>query len=218
MSKLYSEKHRALQERFDAQRLADFIEANLVHDAFEPEEKAFVESRDMFFLSTLDADARPTVSYKGGTPGFVTVTGPSSLAFPNYDGNGMYYSMGNIMVAPRIGMLFIDFETPHRLRVQGKADIDFKHALMKDHPDAQFIVDVKVEEIWVNCPRYIHRYKKIENSRYTPEPGKATPEPAWKRINVVQDALPEKDKNAAESHGSQITLDEYAELVAKGEA
>ena len=125
MSRLYSEQHRALQDRFNSRRMADLMENGILHAELSDEEKAFIESRDMFFLSTVDAAGRPTVSYKGGAEGFVKVRDPATLTFPCYDGNGMYYSMGNIMVAPQVGLLFIDLETPHRLRVQGKAEIDF---------------------------------------------------------------------------------------------
>ena len=118
MSKFYSDQYRALQARFDARRMADLMENAIVHAEFGADEKAFIESRDMFFLSTVDSAGRPTVSYKGGAPGFVRITGPSTIAFPSYDGNGMYYSMGNIMSSPQVGLLFIDFKTPHRLRVQ----------------------------------------------------------------------------------------------------
>src|SRR6185503_8044835 len=71
MSRLYGSVHRALQDRFDTRRLADSVEARLVLTEIPPEHKAFIESRDMFFLSTIDHQGRPTVSYKGGDPGFV---------------------------------------------------------------------------------------------------------------------------------------------------
>jgi predicted pyridoxine 5'-phosphate oxidase superfamily flavin-nucleotide-binding protein len=218
MSKLYSERHRELQDRFDTRRMADLMEQALCHAEFAPEEKEFLESRDLFFLSTVDSFGRPTVSYKGGAVGFVKVTGPSALVFPCYDGNGMLYSMGNIMVSPRVGLLFMDFETPHRLRVQGSAEIAFEHPLLGDYPEAQFLVAVAVEEIWINCPRYIHAYKKLAPSKYVPDAGKTTPVPAWKRIDLVQDALPAKDQGEAASLGGEITMEEYEALRRAGEA
>ena len=146
------------------------------------------------------------------------ITGPSTIAFPSYDGNGMYYSMGNIMGSPQVGLLFIDFETPHRLRVQGAAEISFEHELLEEHPEAQFIVVVAVEAIWINCPRYIHKYQKLGTSKYVPARGKETPVPAWKRIDIVQEALPAGDQGKAHSLGGEITFEAYAELLAKGQA
>jgi len=217
MSKLYSEKHRALQDRFDSRRMADLMEGGLMHDAFTPDEVAFVESRDMFFLSTVDTFGRPTVSYKGGAPGFLKAPTPSKLVFPSYNGNGMHYSMGNLMDSPRVGLLLIDFETPHRLRVHGRADVSFDDALMAEYPEAEFIVRVAVEEIWINCPRYIHKYQKLGDSKYVPQKGEDTPIPAWKRLDVAQEALPKKDQGKAASQGGEIDMEAYEALVGKGE-
>jgi len=217
-SRFYSESHRALQDRSDSRRMADFMENQLVHAAFAEDEKAFIESRDMFFLSTIDPFGRPTVSHKGGPAGFVTVAGPSTLLFPSYDGNGMHYSLGNIMSIPNIGMLFIDFETPNRLRVQGTATLSFEPSLLENYPGAECVVSVAVEEIWLNCSRYIHAYKKVGPSQYTPEKAKEPRLPAWKRIDAVQEALPAKDQGKAEAHGGKITVEEFMEKVAKGDS
>ena len=217
MSKFHTEKHRALQEKFETRRTADLLENGVVHSEFEAHEAEFIQSRDMFFLSTVDASGRPTVSYKGGAPGFVRVTSASSLLFPNYDGNGMYYSIGNIMNAPQIGLLFIDFETPNRLRVQGAAEVLFDHPLLENCPRAQFLIAVAVESIWVNCPRYIHPHRKLEQSRYVPVAGLEPPLPAWKRIDIVQETLAKDDRERVPGAGGEITMDAYAELLAKGE-
>ena len=115
MSRLYEPLHRSLQDRFDTRRLADNTEARVVLTEIPPEHKAFIESRDMFFLSTIDHQGRPTVSYKGGDPGFVRVLDNKTVAFPCYDGNGMFYAMGNLLGNQHLGMLFINFEKPHRL-------------------------------------------------------------------------------------------------------
>lgn len=130
----------------------------------------------------------------------------------------MYYSIGNIMSAPQIGLLFIDFETPNRLRVQGAADVQFDHPLLELYPGAQFLIAVAVELIFVNCPRYIHPHRKLEQSRYVPVAGLEPPLPAWKRIDIVQEALAKDDRKRVPGAGGEITLDAYAELLAKGEA
>ena len=107
MSRLYGPVHRSLQDRFDTRRLADNVETRVVLTEIPPEHKAFIESRDMFFLSTIDHQGRPTVSYKGGDPGFVRVLDSKTVAFPCYDGNGMFYSMGNLLGNHQVGMLFV---------------------------------------------------------------------------------------------------------------
>src|SRR6188474_1175878 len=122
---LYSPSARALQAQFDTPRLADRLEDVTVHDRFTPHDRHFLERRDMFFLAKVDATGQPTCSYKGGDPGFVTVVDEHTLAFPNYDGNGMYLSMGNVDATRRVGLLFIDFEGQDRMRVEGSATLAF---------------------------------------------------------------------------------------------
>ena len=165
MSRLYGPVHRSLQDRFDTRRLADNVETRVVLTEIPQEHKAFIESRDMFFLSTIDHQGRPTVSYKGGDPGFVRVLGSKTLAFPCYDGNGMFYSMGNLLGNPQVGMLFVNFEKPHRLRVQGTASVDDNDPLLREYAEAQLVVRVAVSEIFRNCPRYVHRYEKVKRPR-----------------------------------------------------
>jgi uncharacterized protein len=164
MSRLYGSIHRSLQDRFDTRRLADNVEARLVLTEISPEHKLFIESRDMFFLSTIDHQGRPTVSYKGGDPGLVRVIDSKAVVFPCYDGNGMFYSMGNLLGNQQVGMLFINFEKPHRLPLLGIASVDDNNPLLSENAEAQLIVRVSVTEIFRNCPRYVHRFKKIQPS------------------------------------------------------
>ena len=165
MTDIYHEGNRALQQRFDTQRLADRLEQTIVKDRFDPHDKAFIEARDMFFLATVDEQGHANCSYKGGEPGFVRVVDAHTLAFPNYDGNGMYLSMGNLATTRQVGMLFIDFEQQHRMRVNGEASIDENDPLMAEYPEAQFIVRVTPREVFPNCPRYIHKYALVQRSR-----------------------------------------------------
>jgi len=193
MSDLYRKGHRKLQEQFDTRRMADRLDEAIVRDRLDEEDAAFVRSLDMFFLSTVDDRGHPTCSYKAGEPGFVQVVDARTLAFPNYDGNGMYLSMGNIAATKQVGLLFIDFETQTRMRVQGEATIDANDPLMADYPEAQFIVRVTTREVFPNCPRYIHKMTRVAPSRFVPKPGCDTPVPAWKTREWVSDTLPEKD-------------------------
>ena len=214
MSRLYGPVHRALQARFDARRLADSVEKRVVLTEIPPEHKTFIESRDMFFLSTIDHQGRPTASYKGGDPGFVRVLDNKTIAFPCYDGNGMFYSMGNLMGNGRVGMLFIDFEKPHRLRLQGIASVDDGDPLLQNYAEAQLVVRVTVSEIFRNCPRYVHRYTKTKPSEYVPRATCETPLAPWKRVDDVQTSLPAKDRARVEQEGGLMSRAEYEKYLA----
>jgi predicted pyridoxine 5'-phosphate oxidase superfamily flavin-nucleotide-binding protein len=193
MSRLYAESHRALQRQYDTERLADRIEALLVRDHILPEDRAFIERRDMLFLATADARGRPTCSYKGGEPGFVRVLDERTVVFPNYDGNGMYLSMGNAAENPNVGLLFIDFEAQTRLRLEGVARLEPASAVTPPYPGAQFVVRVTVRELYPNCPRYIHRMQLVERSRFVPRGAAPAPVPGWKRAAWACDVLPAAD-------------------------
>ncbi len=217
MSRLYGDNHRRLQEQFETRRMADAIENVAMVTEIIDEHKAFIESRDMFFLSTVDHNGRPTVSYKGGDPGFVKVLDAATLAFPSYDGNGMFLSMGNISGNADIGMLFIDFENPHRLRVQGKASVHDDDPLLDSYKEADLIVRVTVSELFQNCPRYVHKYARVSPSKYVPRAECDTPLAGWKRIDMLQDVLPPRDQGRAEKEGGVITKEEWIEKVQQGD-
>lgn len=193
MPGIYHEGNRELQDRFDTRRLADRLEQVKVHDRFTGDDRAFVERLDMLFLATADADGQPTCSYKGGDPGFVRIVDDRTLAFPNYDGNGMYLSMGNLAVNPQVGLLFIDFERQRRMRVDGTASIRPDDELLPLYPEAQFIVRVLASRIYPNCPRYIHHYQLVERSHFVPHADAPTPVPGWKRTDWASDVLPAND-------------------------
>ena len=190
MSIRYAPAARALQDAFDTRRLADRLAEVKVHDRFTADDRAFVESVDMFFLATVDDAGQPTCSYKGEDRGFVTVVDDRALAFPNYDGNGMYLSMGNVEATHRVGLLFIDFERQRRMRVDGTASLHHDDPLLVKYPEAQFIVRVLAERIYPNCPRYIHKYTLVEHSAFVPHVGQPTPVPGWKQADWARDVLP----------------------------
>jgi predicted pyridoxine 5'-phosphate oxidase superfamily flavin-nucleotide-binding protein len=189
----YHEGNRRLQDAFDTRRLADRLEEVKVRDFIDEGDRAFIEALDMFFLATADADGRPTCSYKGGDPGFVRVLDERTIAFPNYDGNGMYLSLGNALVNPEVGLLFVSFERRRRLRLDGTASIDAGDALLEHWPEAQCVVRVRARQVFPNCPRYIHRYELVERSRFVPRKARATPVPDWKRADWAADVLPAGD-------------------------
>lgn len=193
---------REIQDRFDTRRLADAITSSTVHDVITERDAAFIGRVDMFFLATEGADGRLDCSYKGGDQGFVKVIDEHTLAFPNYDGNGQYLSTGNIVETGKVGMLFIDWEHGWRMRLNGTASIDFDDSLRTEWPEAQFVVRVRAEEVFPNCPRYIHKMELVERSVFVPKEGCETPDPDWKA--AFEDALPEEQKarRAAKRSGS----------------
>jgi hypothetical protein len=172
--------------------LADYI-ASRTRDHLDESARAFLAQADMFFLATCDQRGLPTCSYKGGEPGFVRVLDPHWLAFPSYDGNGKYQSLGNLLQNPHVGMLFIDFEQPRRLRIQGVASIDADEALLSTYPGAQCIVRVEVTEAYINCPRYVHQYQRVTPSEYVPTAGSEAPIPPWKLRDDINPLLPRTD-------------------------
>jgi len=198
----YHEGSRWFQDRFDTRRLADRIDERLVDDVIDADDRAFIERMDMFFLATADAEGHPTCSYKGGEPGFVRVLDEHTIAFPNYDGNGMYLSMGNLRVNPHVGLLFIDFERRRRMRLEGVAGIDEHDPLVADYPEAQFVVRVRATRVYPNCPRYIHQMQLVARSRFVPRSDCETPAPGWKRRDWSRDVLPADDPAADPSRES----------------
>lgn len=190
---IYSDANRTWQDRFDTRRLADRIEERIVHDAIDADDRAFIEARDMFFLATADAKGAPQCSYKGGNPGFVRVLDDRTIAFPSFDGNGMYLSLGNVLANPRVGLLFVDFDGQKRLRLNGIASIDPDDPLLGEYPRAQCVVRVQATQVFPNCPRYIHRLALVERSRFTPRAGCEPPVPDWKRRDWARDVLPAGD-------------------------
>ena len=187
MPNAYHEGSRQMQDRHDSRRLADRMRHA---QTFSEEDRAFIEQCIMFFLATADADGQPDVSYKGGLPGFVRVIDERTLAFPDYDGNGQFRSLGNILVNPRVGMIFVDFQGQQRKRVKGVASVHFDDPLLAEFPGAQAVVRVRATEVFGNCPRYIHKLEIIEHSVYAPRPEHTPPEPDWKRSEQYRDVLP----------------------------
>jgi hypothetical protein len=185
----YNEGSRGYQDRFDTRRLADRIDERIVHDHIDVDDRSFIERCDMLFLATADADGNPQCSYKGGDAGFVRVLDEHTVAFPNYDGNGMYLSAGNALVNRRVGLLFISFEERKRLRLNGEAEHVDDDPLLTHYPEAQFLWRVHTSEVFPNCPRYIHHYTLVERSRFVPRSECATPIPDWKRREWARDVL-----------------------------
>jgi predicted pyridoxine 5'-phosphate oxidase superfamily flavin-nucleotide-binding protein len=187
MTIMYHDGNRRLQDQFDSRRISDRLEEKLTRTAFTADDKAFLESAIYFFMATADAEGRPDCSFKGGPAGFVRVTGPAELAFPDYDGNGMFKSLGNTLVNANVGLLFIDLhERPRRLRVNGSATVSRDDPLLAETIGAHLIVRVAARAIFPNCPRYIPKMTLAEPSAYVPKAGHEPVEPAWKGFDIFK--------------------------------
>lgn len=214
----YTDAQREMQDAFDSRPLADAVEAAIVAQEIDDGQKAFIESRDFFFLSTVNSNGEPTVSHKGGGIGTVKVLDAKTIAFPAYDGNGMFLSIGNIVDTAKIGLLFIDFETPNRIRVQATAKLHRDDGLISEFPGAIAVVRAKVDRVFLNCARYIHPHKRVETSKYVPDETGQQPHPSWKRIDGLQGALPERDQERTKESGGPITEQQYGEALSKGQS
>jgi uncharacterized protein len=190
----YHDGMRQLQDQRETRALADRLEKVTMRSAFTDDDKAFISRCRMFFIATADTHGQPDCSYKGGLPGFVRVIDEHTLAIPDYDGNGQYRTWGNAVVNPKVGLLFLDFETPKRLRVNGTVSVSNSDPLLAEIPGAVFIVRLTAERIFPNCPRYIHKMTLVEESLYAPRKDYVPPVPAWKTFDVFKDALPPRDR------------------------
>jgi predicted pyridoxine 5'-phosphate oxidase superfamily flavin-nucleotide-binding protein len=188
---MFHNGNRELQDAFGSRALADALVDNLRHSEFTDADKTFIESLDYFFLATSDPVGRPDCSFKGGPPGFVRIVQPDLLVWPDYDGNGMFKSLGNIAINPSVGLLFMRLgDAPKRLRCNGRAEISFDDPLIETFPGAQGIVRVTPIDIFPNCPRYIPDPAAAKPSVFTPEAGKAPVEPGWKNNPTWKDVVP----------------------------
>lgn len=211
MGSFYTPEQRSLQDRFGTRRLADAQERAIVSKRLSEADRAFIAERDMTFLSTVDATGQPTVSYKGGAPGFVRIDG-DDLLLPCYDGNGMFLSMGNVTEEARVGLLFIDFQTPRRLRVHGVARLDETVPV----PGAAMVMRIRPTQIFLNCPRYVHRYRREDSSRYVPDAQGNAPVAEWKRLAFLQEDLPRADRESVVAVGT-INQSEYDAKIDRGD-
>jgi len=216
MDNFYGEQNRSFQDTFGTRKMADLLKEVIFNTEFDEDNKTFIESLSSFFLTTIDHQGRPTVSHKGGDAGYIKIIDRNTLIFPSYNGNGMYLSMGNLNANPQVGLLFISFETPRRLRMQGVATVSKDPVLMAHYKEADLVVKVKLTELWINCPRYVPKYERVRESRYTPRENIETPLAGWKQIDGVEDALGNTDKDKKKELSS-ITVEEWMDKVRAGD-
>ncbi len=191
---MYHDGMRKLQDMRETRRIADRLEEMIVRASFTESDRIFIQQCPMVFVATADNDGKPDCSYKGGLPGFIRVLDEKTLVFPDYDGNGMYRSWGNLVVNPNIGLLFIDFEKQSRLRVNGTAKVSSNDPICSEYPGSVFVIRMTAEKIFPACPRYIHKMHLVELSAYVPQANYKPPIPEWKKTDDFRDALPHRDQ------------------------
>ncbi len=192
----YHDRMRDLQDRYEGRAVADRLAANRRRAQFNDADREFIESSPFFFLATSTPHS-VDCSFKGGQPGFVRVMGENVVAWPDYDGNRMYRSLGNIACNPRVGLLFIRmdgklYNNAARLRINGHAEIDESAAAITGMPGAKRLVRVTADHIFTNCPRYIPKLSFEEPSVYVPREGYKPPDPPWKSMPFVKDIFDEE--------------------------
>jgi len=195
-SLLFHSGSHGLQDAFGSRAIASKLES-MTRTAFSASDKEFIESAIYFFLATSDPRNQPDCSFKGGPPGFVRVTGPSELAFPDYDGNGMFKTLGNVSANSSVGLLFINLHgQPRRLRVNGEARLFRDDPLLTETVGAQMMIRVTARAIFPNCPRYIPKMQLIEHSPYLPHWGEEPIEPEWKQFEDFKELIHPRQKTA----------------------
>jgi len=192
----YHDGMRALQDRFDGRRVADALEKHRLHFSFWDQDRKLIEEARFFFIATSYQDTTDC-SMRSGDPGFVKITGPDTLEFPEYDGNNMYRTLGNIVRNPNVGLLFVRLDgKTFRTRIRGRAVLVDDAETLARHHGAKIVVRVTCE-IFPNCPRYVPdlmgESAAIPDNPFVPRPGHAPPPPEWKSRDYLKDILSKYD-------------------------
>lgn len=190
----YHDGMRTLQDRYEGRAVPDRLAEHRMRRAFNEQDRELIEGSAFFFLATASEES-VDCSFKGGDPGFVRVVGDNAVEWPDYDGNRMYRSLGNVLRQPRVGLLFIRFDgqlsnNAARLRVNGHATFDDSAGAVAGRPGAKRMIRVTAEHIFSNCPRYIPKLAQEAASEYTPRDGYEPPDPAWKSMDFMKDLFP----------------------------
>ena len=191
---LYGPGPRSLQDHYDARRLADRLGEITVKEGLDERQQAFIGRASYFFLATTDADGFPDVSHKGGRPGFVQIVDEQTLRFPDYDGNGMFRSLGNIVDTGKVALLFIRQDAnPVRIRVHGVARVLTDAEATAAFEGAQAVVEVRIGRSFPNCPRYIPDLVGAAPSEFLPKKDTPLKKPYWKDFPFIRGLLSKSD-------------------------
>jgi predicted pyridoxine 5'-phosphate oxidase superfamily flavin-nucleotide-binding protein len=145
---VYGNCRRYLQERiFVGNRTQAADKKGRVATRLTTSEQEQISHADTFIMATDNPERGADVSHKGGNPGFVRVLDENRIAFPDYNGNSMFNTLGNLTVNPRAGLLFIDFDSGRTLQLTGRASIDWSPERVCTFPGAERVIDFALEQI-----------------------------------------------------------------------
>jgi predicted pyridoxine 5'-phosphate oxidase superfamily flavin-nucleotide-binding protein len=194
----FHEGMREFQDRFDGRRVAEAIETHRKHADFWGDEKEMIQSAQFFFIASGWGEY-VDCNIKSGDAGFVKIVDSGVLEYPEYDGNSMYRTLGNILKNPNVGLLFVRFDgKSRRIRVNGKASIHDDAATLSAHFGAKVVVRIACE-IYPNCPRYLPNLEQKKESPHVPREGCGVPPPPeWKGRDYIRDVLPSDDPHRDE--------------------
>ena len=171
-----SDGEQELQKKFGSQDRATRFYDRQMHDHLTPQMQTFIGRQEMVFLATADARGNCDCSPRFGKKGFVVVLDEKTIAFPEFRGNGVFASLGNMFENPHIGLVFIDFfDSTVGLHVNGNARIceadevpdtlSFVEQTYRREPlsrlDERWVI-VQVEEAYIQCSKHVPRLKKLE--------------------------------------------------------
>ena len=184
---------REFQDFFDGRRTAEAIEKNRKHYEFWDDEKKLIKNSSFFFIAS-SWNGYIDCNIKSGDPGFVKIIEKGIIEYPEYDGNSMYRTAGNISKNPNVALLFVNFDgKSRRIRINGQATIHNDNKSLESHFGAKFVVRISCE-IYPNCNRYVPNLEKNKLSIYTPRKGKGVPPvPEWKERDYIKNILPRND-------------------------
>jgi predicted pyridoxine 5'-phosphate oxidase superfamily flavin-nucleotide-binding protein len=173
-----SDGEHGLQEKFDTRARAHAFYRNQVLGYLNPSMQAFISQREVMFVGTADRHGEADTSFRAGLAGFVRVLDEKTLAYPEYRGNGVMSSLGNIFENPHVGLLFVDFtEGKIGLHVNGCARIVENDEFLRDVSVPESVrgdislatgrrperwVVVSVVEAYIHCSKHIPRMQKID--------------------------------------------------------
>ena len=176
-----SEGEHQLQKQFGSEKRALAFYNKQVLDQLAPLMQTFVEQQQLFFIATSDKKGDCDCSYRAGDAGFITVIDNKTVIYPEYRGNGVMASLGNITENPHIGMVLIDFfVTQVGLRINGRAELimadqlgsafnhdeelikRIKENTIEDKTDCY--VKVSVDEAYIHCSKHIPMLKKMDKA------------------------------------------------------
>ncbi len=170
-TRIFHEGHRRAQALYaDPARAERIINAMPDTTSLSAEQTAFLEALPFFFLATSDRAGHMQCNFKGGGPGVIRVGDPKTLYYPEYPGNDMMLSIGNLLLYPYVGILGLCFQTRRRLKVNGRVELitPSEAPYTESWLEARVIIRVRIHEVIRNCSRRIPRLVEVTDSTTPP--------------------------------------------------